>query len=252
MIRDTSKESTKKFNYVYKLTLKNDPSIFYIGKRSTNNENDEKYMGSGKALKFYKEKYGKDCFNKEILSYWNSAEEALLEEQRLVTYDLIKDEHCLNRIVGGGNFDTLGCKWGKRTEEQNKRNSESHKGLKQSTETKAKRSATIKLKWQDPEYRKAQEQSRQNRNYKAHLSCLSKQRKGKICIIKDGKWKYIEQNELRDYIKAGWVCRGVENKPTYEELLNLREQGLSYQRIANIYGVTESCVRRWKKRYENK
>lgn len=251
MIRDTSKESTKKFNYVYKLTLKSDPSIFYIGKRSTNNENDN-YMGSGKALKSYKEKYGKDCFNKEILSYWDTAEEALLEEQRLVTSELVKDEHCLNRIVGGGNFDTLGCKWGNRTEEQNKRNSEAHKGLKQSDETKLKRSVAMALKWQDPEYQKTQKKSRKNRDYKTHLSQLSKQRQGQVCLIKEGKWKYVGQDEVQKFIDLGWAYRGVKNKPTYNELLKLREQGLSYQRIGEMYGVTESCVRRWKKKYESK
>ena len=249
MIRDTSKESTKKYNYVYKLTLKSNPSIFYIGKRSTNNENDDNYTGSGKALKFYKEKYGKDCFHKEILSYWNSSEEALIEEKKIVTKDLIKDENCLNRIVGGGCFDTLGCKWGKRTKEQNKRNSESHKGIKQSEESKLKKSIAMKKKWADSTYKEQQIKNRKGKN-KEHLNKLSQKRAGQVCIIKNNKWKYVDSCDLQSYINDGWLKRGVQKKPSYEEIIKYREQKYTYQKIGDIYNVTESCVRRWKKQYE--
>lgn len=250
-IRNVKKESIKKYNYVYKLTLKQNPSIFYIGKRSTDNENDIKYMGSGKALKFYKERYGKDCFNKEILSYWDTAEEALIEEKRLVTKDLIADENCLNRIVGGGCFDTLGYKWGPRTDEQNQKSRESRLGIKQSDETKQKISKSIKEKWQDPEYCLAQMNGRKGK-YDKHLNKLSKDRINKICIIKDGHWKYIDETELYTFINNGWKRRGVENKPSYQEILNYRNNGMSYSKIGKIYGVNESCVRRWVKKYKQK
>ena len=59
-------------------------------------------------------------------------------------------------------------------------------------------------------------------------------------------------DEVQKFIDLGWAYRGVKNKPTYNELLKLREQGLSYQRIGEMYGVTESCVRRWKKKYESR
>ena len=249
-IRNTNKETKRKYNYVYKLTLKEDPSVFYIGKRSTDNLEDG-YMGSGKALKEYFKKYGKDCFNKEILSYWNTAEEALIEEKRLVTKDIIKNENCLNRIVGGGNFDTLGCKWGPRTIEQIEKNRQIHLGVKQSDETKLKRSISIKEKWQDPEYRAKQILSRKGK-YDKHLKKLSNERINKICIIKDGHWKYINESELNDYINDGWKRRGVENKPTYQELLEYRTNGLTYEKIGKIYGVKESCVRQWLKNYQRK
>lgn len=249
-IRNTIKENKKKYNYVYKLTLKNNPLIFYIGKRSTDLE-DDPYMGSGKALKIYKEKFGKDCFEKEILSYWDTAEEALLEERRLVTKELIADENCLNRIVGGGCFDTLGCKWGPRTEEQNQRNRECHIGKKQSDETKKKRSKSIKEKWQDPDYRTAQMCGRKGK-YDKHLNELSKERLNKICIIKDGRWKYINEAELEDFLNNGWKRRGVENKPSYQDILEYRDKGFTYSKIGEIYGVNESCVRQWVKRYKRK
>ena len=173
MIRDTSNEKKKKYNYVYKLTLKENPAIYYIGKRSTDNDDDSKYLGSGKALKQYKEIYGEDCFHKEILSYWNSSDEALIEERRLVTKELVEDANCLNRIIGGGSFDTLGCKWGPRTAEQNKRNSESHKGLRYSDACKQKKSNTMKIKWQDKNFREKMINARKEKYNKEHLSKLS-------------------------------------------------------------------------------
>ena len=162
-IRNVKNEQQKKYNYVYKLTLKYDKRYFYIGKRSTNKEDDSEYLGSGKALKSYKEKYGKYCFDKEILSFWPTAEEALIEESKIVTKELIKNEYCLNRMVGGGNFDPTGCIRGKASIEEIRKNSESHKGLKQSEETKKKRSKAIREKWQNEEYRNAQKEGRKGK-----------------------------------------------------------------------------------------
>lgn len=241
-IRKLGKEQEKKFNYVYKLTFKYDERYFYVGKRSTNNADDSNYRGSGKLVKKYQKKYGNDCFKKEILSYWDTAEEALIEEARIVTRELVENEFCLNRIIGGGSFDTLGCKWGKRTEEQNKKNSEAHKGKKQSEETKLKRSISIKEKWKDENYRQSQKNGR-NGKYKNHLNNLTEQRRGKICIIKDGKWKYIDNDKFDEYKKLGWKRRGIKDKLNYETILKYREQGLSYQKIGDKYGVGESCIR---------
>lgn len=249
-VRNVTREKEKKYNYVYKLTLKNDKRYYYVGKRSTDKEDDSSYLGSGKALKEFKEKYGNDCFEKEILSYWGNAEEALEEEARIVTKDLVKDEFCLNRIVGGGCFDATGCLRGKASPEEIQKNSESHKGLKQSEETKKKRSETIRKKWLDENYRKAQHDGRKGK-YDKHLQELSKNRLNRVCVIKDGKWKYIEKDDVEKYLSEGWLKRGVENKPTYEEIIAYRKEGLSYSKIGKIYGVGESAVRNWKKKYEN-
>lgn len=249
-IRNTTKEKHKKYNYVYKLTFKYDKSIFYIGKRSTDNENDEKYLGSGRALQKFKKEFGCDCFEKEILSYWDTAEDALIEEKRLVTRELVDNPNCLNRIIGGGCFDTLGCKWGPRTEEQNKRNSESHKGLKQTKETIEKRSKSISALWQNEEYRNKQKTGRKGK-YEKHLQSLSELRKNKKCIIKDGKWKYINEKDLPTFVNDGWELRGCKNKPTLLEIYNYREKGMSYREIGELYDVNESTVRKWKKKYEN-
>lgn len=92
----------RKYNYVYKLTFKLDPRFYYIGKHSTDRLNDN-YLGSGRGLRSYKEKYGKDCFSKEILENFSTEQEALHREAELVTETQLLDPFCLNRIVGGGN-----------------------------------------------------------------------------------------------------------------------------------------------------
>ena len=249
IIRNTENESKKKYNYVYKLYLKNDERYFYIGKRSTNNEDDSKYLGSGKALIKYKKQFGEDCFRKEILSYWDSSEKALKEEARLVTKELVEQEFCLNRIIGGGSFDTLGCKWGKRTKEQVEKVANKLRGKKQSEKTKKKRSESLKRKWKDEKYIESQKNGRKGK-YDKHLNNLTKERRGKICIIKNNTWKYINKEDFQKYENDGWKKRGVDNKPDYEQIMKYREQGFSYSKIGKIYGVGESAVRKWKKIYE--
>lgn len=241
-VRNVKREKEKKYNYVYKLTLKNDERYFYIGKRSTNNEDDSSYLGSGHGLREYKEKYGKDCFNKEILSYWDTAEEALEEEAKIVTKDLIKDKFCLNRIEGGGCFDFTGCIRGKSSPSAVRKNSESHKGLKQTKETRQKRSEKIREKWKDPQYREAQKTGRAGK-YDDHLKKLSQEREGKLCIIKNGKWKYINKDEFDTYKNDGWERRGIQDKISIDEISKLRNNGLSYSKIGEMYGVNESCIR---------
>ena len=123
----------KKFNYVYKLTLKQDPRYYYIGVHASNIEPKfDYYSGSGRNLNKYRELYGKDCFSREELSFWNTKEEALKEERRLVTEELIKDPFCLNKIKGGGTFDTTGRVL---SLEERQRISEKRKGYKRSPES---------------------------------------------------------------------------------------------------------------------
>lgn len=104
----------KKYNYTYKLTLKSDPRYYYFGKHSTNLEPEQDpYLGSGRGLLKFK-KQDKTAFIKEILGYWNSPEEALEEEAKLVTKETLKDPFCLNRRPGGngpGREDTTGKTW---------------------------------------------------------------------------------------------------------------------------------------------
>lgn len=96
----------KKYHYFYKITnLLN--NHFYYGVHNTNDIEDG-YMGSGKRLQYAYKIYGIENFKKEILKYFNSAEEAFKYESEIVTEGLVKNEECYNLINGGKTFDTTG------------------------------------------------------------------------------------------------------------------------------------------------
>ena len=89
----------KKYHYFYKITnLIN--QHYYYGIHSTNNINDG-YMGSGKRLLKSFEKYGIENFQKEILRFFETREEASDYESEIVTEELIRKDECYNIIVGG-------------------------------------------------------------------------------------------------------------------------------------------------------
>lgn len=156
-----------KYHYVYR-TVNKINGKFYIGKHSTNTL-DDGYLGSGKVLKQAIEKYGVENFEKKILCFCDSSDEALKVEEFLVTDYLLSREDCYNLKKGGKGGAEKGflSEEGKRklsermkgntygkdrhpSEETRKKLSEALKGnkrslgKKQSEETKAKRSAALK------------------------------------------------------------------------------------------------------------
>jgi hypothetical protein len=89
----------KKFNYFYRITnIINNK--FYYGVHSTNNLNDG-YLGSGLRIKHAIKKYGKENFVKEELAFFNTFDEALEYESKIVVEDLINDPDCYNLTLGG-------------------------------------------------------------------------------------------------------------------------------------------------------
>lgn len=67
---------------------------------STNNL-DDNYYGSGFRLKKSLRKYGKALHIVEDLKFFDTREEMIFAEKKIVTTDLIKDRLCLNVIEGG-------------------------------------------------------------------------------------------------------------------------------------------------------
>ncbi len=89
-----------KYYFVYKTTnLVN--GKFYIGVHATNNVNDS-YLGSGKRLRDSITHHGVENFNREILKFFPSYEEALAYEKELVTTALVESDQCYNMCEGGG------------------------------------------------------------------------------------------------------------------------------------------------------
>lgn len=99
MMNDIFLNSNVKYHIVYKTTnLIN--GKWYIGKHSTYNLNDG-YLGSSQHLKSAIKKYGKENFQREIICFCNSEEEAYAKEAELVTMEVVNDPNSYNKMPGG-------------------------------------------------------------------------------------------------------------------------------------------------------
>ena len=180
----------KKYNYFYKIT-NNINCKYYYGVHSTDNLNDG-YMGSGTYLWRAYNKYGIENFSKEILKYFDTAEEMFKYEQEIVNQELVDDPKCYNLICGGHGGrgykftddqkqvqrENAKKQW--QSDELRKQNSISNKKawsnkeLRQkhseimkksnSDETRRKKSEAMKKRWQDPNYVKWQREINSGEN----------------------------------------------------------------------------------------
>lgn len=94
----------KKYHYFYKIT-NNINNHFYFGVHNTDNLNDG-YMGSGTRLKCAYQKYGIENFSKEIIKFFDTAEDAFLYESEIVNEELVLRDDCYNIQMGGKTFNT--------------------------------------------------------------------------------------------------------------------------------------------------
>lgn len=94
---------------------------YYIGCHQTDNINDG-YLGSGKYLKRAIKKFGRDCFQKEILYVFDSKERMFEKERLLVNESVVRDNLSYNLKIGGsgGNPGIVGAFAGKRHSEVTK------------------------------------------------------------------------------------------------------------------------------------
>jgi len=91
----------KMFHITYKTTNLINYKI-YIGVHSTENpEVFDGYLGSGKVLLLAIKKHGKDNFIREILSIYETSEEAFAEERRIVDEEFVARDDTYNLKVGG-------------------------------------------------------------------------------------------------------------------------------------------------------
>ena len=92
-------------HYTYLITNTLNGKI-YIGVHSTSDINDG-YMGSSIPLNKDIRKFGKQYFTKQILNYFDSREDALVEESKLVNDEFVKRTDTYN-INTGGKTNTTG------------------------------------------------------------------------------------------------------------------------------------------------
>ena len=94
------------YYYVYETTnLINDKK--YIGWHQTDFL-DDKYIGSGRRLQMAIKKYGQEHFKRNILQFFNSAEEAKEYEKLLITNVVIESNKYYNLMPGGTGGDGKG------------------------------------------------------------------------------------------------------------------------------------------------
>jgi len=97
---------TKKY-YVYKITNLINGKV-YIGKRTSDTPETDKYMGSGKLITASIKKYGMKSFSKEILAIFDTEKEAAELEASIVTKEFIKESNTYNLHEGGyGGFSHI-------------------------------------------------------------------------------------------------------------------------------------------------
>lgn len=89
----------RKHHIIYKTTCLI-TGRYYIGMHSTDDLGDG-YIGSGKLLWRSIKKYGKDNHRMEVLEHHESRELLRARERELVTFELLKEDLCMNLTIGG-------------------------------------------------------------------------------------------------------------------------------------------------------
>ena len=87
-------------HYIYKTTNLINGKI-YIGKRSHDNPEKDKYLGSGKWLVRSIKKHGKDAFKKVILYVYETQDQAYQKQAELVTQQFVLSQNTYNCCTGG-------------------------------------------------------------------------------------------------------------------------------------------------------
>ena len=89
----------KRYHFIYKTTCLI-TNKFYIGRHSTDNLKD-RYLGSGKILKYSIIKYGPQNHKREILEFLPDKESLFKREEEIVNESLLKNPLCINLTYGG-------------------------------------------------------------------------------------------------------------------------------------------------------
>lgn len=203
----------KKYNYTYKLTLKSDPRYYYYGVHSSNIEPEfDDYEGSGTNIKNLIKENGHGIFEREILEFFETREEALISEENLVTEEMVSDPFCLNRIKGGGTLDTSGIKY---SEEFRKNIRKRFLGTKRKPESIEKMIRTRRARGTDKHTEETKEK-------------LRKINRGRIPITLNGICKYTKEDDLEKFINSGWTTGFTEERNQKVAQLKIGEKNPMY------------------------
>lgn len=87
-------------HYIYK-TTNLITKKYYIGKHSSQNIENDHYLGSGSLLKRAIKKYGKHNFKKQILYVYQTEKQAYQKQRQIVNQQFVKQKDTYNITLGG-------------------------------------------------------------------------------------------------------------------------------------------------------
>ena len=183
------------YHYFYKITnLIN--GKFYYGVHNTNNLEDG-YMGSGKLIHEAYKKYGIENFNKEILKYFNTMDEAFQYEHDIVNEDMINNPNCYNIQIGGQYYCT-----------ENRVPVKDNNGNKfWVSKEEYLFNDNVEAIWKGKHHKEESKQKVRNK------MTPKDSKNPRIWVCKDGKAKYLLKKYLDEYLQNGWSLGRVNYVP---------------------------------------
>lgn len=211
------------YGYIY-LIVNNINGKTYVGKRKIYKRawNNDNYMGSGKYLKAAQKKYGIENFEKFLITYTSSEEDAC-EKEKFWIAEYRKRDKAEYNVADGGQGGLIGT-W---TEERRKKMSESkkgshYKGSPRSEDAKMNISEAHKGIHPSEETRKKMSEA-----HKSHKA-WNKGKKGLVSLSEESKMKISESHKgmkfSEEHIKKlseakkgrHWYTNGVDSVLAFE------------------------------------
>lgn len=212
----------KKYHYFYRIVNKVN-NHFYYGVHSTNDLNDG-YMGSGTKLHIAYKKYGIENFIKEILVFFDNAEEAYEYEEKMVNEEMVKSKECYNIQLGGKSINTTGLRMVKDKEGRRFMVDKDNPQIGQELESvssmsgkvivKRKKSAEAYFTIDKSVYEENKnlydsvwsnrKHSEESKNKIRETLTPSNSKNKRIWVNKNGIVKYLDKKKLDEYLNNGW------------------------------------------------
>ncbi len=200
-------------HYIYKTTCKV-TGRYYIGMHSTCNLEDG-YMGSGKRLRHSIRKYGEENHIKEILEFLPDREKLIEREKECITSDMVVDNNCMNLKEGGtGGF--INEEHRKKALKSSRVSYKKHlendlefrkkmfnvllENVKKAHKDGKFKYGTFKNKHHSDETKQLMSETRKGTGIGKNNSQY-----GTCWITNNGENKKIKKEEIKRYIKKGWV-----------------------------------------------
>jgi hypothetical protein len=203
-----------KIHYLYQIKNNINGKI-YIGIHSTKNM-DDGYYGSGNLISKSIKKYGKHNFTKTILKFCDSREELVNLEREIVNKYFIIREDTYNLCLGGSSINSTWENSNKTIKNKLKndpiwaeaRNRNISLGIKNAI--KNGRCPTATREFQLIRNKKSLTQEAINKRKNTYAKNKHQQGEnhalyGKKAVHNELGWKWVQKNELEDYLNRGWI-----------------------------------------------